>query len=157
MEQSRLSVRPGWVRGDLPPSAISGYRAFHEIWAMDDRPDAILILDDIMAQGAIRAMVELGVSTERDLTVMVQINRKSGLVFPLPFVALEFDVLTIGAACAEMAVQLVRGDAVERPRLRVKLTSRIYPSTGLPGVEPEEMIQPDAMVASHYKEEKSLS
>ncbi|MCC6423319.1 MAG: hypothetical protein IT447_07545 [Phycisphaerales bacterium] len=47
-----------------------------------------------------------------------------------------------------MAVQLVRGDAVERPRLRVKLTTRIYPSTGLPGVEPEEVIQPDAMVAS---------
>jgi DNA-binding LacI/PurR family transcriptional regulator len=157
MEQSRLSVRPGWVRGDLPPSAMSGYQAFREMWAMDDRPDAVLILDDIMAQGAIRAMVELGVSTERDLTVMVQINRKSGLVFPLPFVALEFDVLAIGAACAEMAVQLVRGDAVEQPQLRVKLTPRIYPSTGLPGAEAEEMIQPDAMGASRYKEEKTLS
>ncbi len=115
---------------------------------MDDRPDAVLIHDDIMAQGAMRAMVELGVSTERDLTVMVQINRKPGLVFPLPFMALELDVSAVGAACAEMAVQLVRGEAVTQPRLRVKLKPRIYQSSGLPGAAANEVIHSDEMVAS---------
>jgi len=126
MEQSRIAVRPGWIRTDLGPSPQSGHEQFVRLWSMDDRPEALLINDDYMALGATRAMVELGVTAGKDLTVMVLTNRWSKLVFPLPVVALEMDPEPLGAAAADMAQRLLRGEPVAMPRLRVKPNIRIF-------------------------------
>lgn len=131
MEEKRLAIRPGWLRIDQVPTPRSGYEEFFRLWTMDDRPEAILIADDIMAMGATRAMVELGVNVPRDLTVMVQTVRWSGLVFPVPIVALEVDPEPVGMAGAEMANRLARGEAVEMPHLWVKPAVRICNATGL--------------------------
>jgi DNA-binding LacI/PurR family transcriptional regulator len=142
MEENRLAVRPGWLRCDQPPSARSGYEEFRRLWAMDDHPEAILIDDDIMALGATRAMVELGVSVPRELTVMVQTVRWSGLVFPVPVIALERDAEAVGVAGAEIAVRLLRNEPIESPQVWVKPATRIE-TAGLPTeAEISEPLQP---------------
>ncbi len=131
LEENRLSIRPGWIRADLEPSPKAGYEQFRRLWAMDDRPEAVLICDDFMALGATQAMVELGLQPPRDLTVMVLTNRGSGLVFPLPVIALELDSEPVGAAVADMALRLMRGETVKNPHWEVKPSTRIYEMTSL--------------------------
>ncbi|MBI4026774.1 MAG: GntR family transcriptional regulator [Verrucomicrobia bacterium] len=137
MEQQRIAVRPGWFRSEEFASDAAGYQQFQRLWAMDDRPEAILITDDIMAQGATRAMMDLGIRVPRDLTVMVEMNRWSCLVYPAPVIALEIDFDPVGLAAAELAVRLARDEPVETLHCWIKPKIRIY-----------EMADPGAALAT---------
>ncbi|MBI4024431.1 MAG: substrate-binding domain-containing protein [Verrucomicrobia bacterium] len=125
MEEQRLAIRPGWICADEPDDPNSGFLGFRRIWEMDARPEAILITDDIMAQGAVRAMIELGVKVPDDLKVVVAINRWSGLYFPIPITALEMDMEPLGVAGAELAHGLVMGKPPEPAQVWVKPLLRI--------------------------------
>jgi len=147
LEENRLSIRPGWIHVDLPPSPQAGYEQFQRLWTMDERPEAVMILDDFMALGATRAIAELGVATPRDLTVLIMMNQGSGLVFPVPVVTMEVACAPVGAAVAEMVGQLLRGEAVAQPHRWVKPAIRIYEAAGLESMATSPSPVPEASVS----------
>jgi LacI family transcriptional regulator len=69
LRESGLSADETLVlRGDF--QCQSGYQAGHQILSKDDPPTAIFACNDLMAMGAMRAALELGLRIPGDLSVM---------------------------------------------------------------------------------------
>ncbi|MCZ7645642.1 MAG: substrate-binding domain-containing protein [Planctomycetota bacterium] len=103
----------------IPPSAShemvgAHWNAFHSAWrARDERPDGLVIADDLMAREVLPAVLTLGLRVPEDLLVLCHANRGSGLRFPVPVVELRYDPDEYGRAMGEMLLQRIRGEAVE--------------------------------------------
>jgi DNA-binding LacI/PurR family transcriptional regulator len=79
-------------RATVPnPRPNFGRDATRRLWRGKRRPEAIVVSDDLMAQGVARALVELGVRVPDDVTVITHANVGSDIEYPLPFVRLAFD------------------------------------------------------------------
>ena len=50
-----LHVRPPWLVRTTELSRPAGYEAMRQLWSLDQRPRAVVIADDIMAQGSMTA------------------------------------------------------------------------------------------------------
>jgi DNA-binding LacI/PurR family transcriptional regulator len=63
IEREGLVTRAEWIRHPTTPStdlAGIGYREFKEIWRQAERPDALIVTPDTVAQGAIISILETG-------------------------------------------------------------------------------------------------
>jgi len=106
-----LPVRREWMRvavhGSRPGSAAAGLVA---AWnASRERPDGLLVTDDLLFMDAVNAIVSLGVRVPEDLCVVTHSNR--GCMPPLPFPAtlLEFDPDEFADAMGAMLETLLAG------------------------------------------------
>jgi DNA-binding LacI/PurR family transcriptional regulator len=92
LKQRGLEVREGWLRHDLhPSSAGAGWEELREVWAAyPDKPDGLLISDDLLFADARTAVLELGIEVPRELLIVTHANR--GMDFPAPFPVTRMEV-----------------------------------------------------------------
>jgi DNA-binding LacI/PurR family transcriptional regulator len=100
-----LRLKNSWIR--IPDTGIVGfelarfgYQAFHELWSQPERPDGLLIEPDIVAEGAVSAILELGVQIPSQLQLVLHRNENHEYICPFPTAHL----LTSEKACAEALV-----------------------------------------------------
>jgi DNA-binding LacI/PurR family transcriptional regulator len=89
-----LTSRPGWIAGAFNPNLSgSGWEAFREIWtAYEEKPDGLLVTDDIFFRDATPAIAELVFGGGRDLKIVTHANRDSeGPPHAFPHTRFEFD------------------------------------------------------------------
>jgi DNA-binding LacI/PurR family transcriptional regulator len=98
-----------------------GYESFMRLWGQGDRPDGVLVQDDVLCGGVLRAIMELRLELPRDLKLVTHANRGIDFPYPRPVSRLEIDV----DAWTDKAVS----------RLETRIRER---SPGKPG----EMMQP---------------
>ncbi len=69
-----LETRPRWIGGAFNPALPgSGWEAFREIWsAYGEKPDGLLVTDDVFFSGAAQAIRELGIAVPERLRVVTQ-------------------------------------------------------------------------------------
>jgi LacI family transcriptional regulator len=107
-----LPVYDEWIRTDLLPTDTgSGWEEFREVWtAHAEKPDGVLVSDDVLAPDVARAIRELGIRVPDQLTVVTHANR--GVPLALPFAAprLEFDPAAVAAALVRLMVGRLRGE-----------------------------------------------
>lgn len=73
----------------------------NRLLSRDKRPEAILVLDDIMAKGVALALFKHGVKVPDDLLFVTQANKGSGVFYPVPAVKVEFDPDAVVEAAGE--------------------------------------------------------
>lgn len=86
-EKEGLAVRDEWIRRPTvyePDIAGFGYRDFKALWNLPERPDGLVITPDPVAQGAIIAILELGVGVVLEQMKFV-FHRNAHLPFLCPF------------------------------------------------------------------------
>lgn len=107
-----LEPDPRWIRCDLPPaSAGAGWEEFREIWfAREDKPDGLLISDDVLFHDAKSAIVACGASVPDDLLIVTHSNRRSFDPRPLSVSQLQIDPLEYAREIGGMMLQ-----AIEEP------------------------------------------
>lgn len=126
-----LAFREEWYRGDLHacwPGA--GWEEFREIWQTEEKPDALFIADDVLAQDVALALVEMGLRVPRDLEVVAHANQGSEVRFPFSVALVENDPDAHAKALVEMTLALL-GD----PRAKVSaptLSYRLIPAVAHP-------------------------
>ncbi len=87
-----LPYHPEWVRDDLHPAwPGAGWEVFREIWFCGEKPDGLLILDDVLSQGVASAIAELGIRVPDQLMVVSHANKGSGIEYPFPVSLLSMD------------------------------------------------------------------
>ncbi len=83
----------GWCRHGDPHfnSELFGYHSFKEIWAHQVRPEGLIIHHDGVCQGAITAILELGVSVPQNLKLILYRNAGLNYLCPwkVPYVVLD--------------------------------------------------------------------
>lgn len=118
MQKAGLPVKPGWVRDNLLPEwSGAGWEEFREIWAAyNEKPDGLLVMDDILFRDALRAIREMGVAVPERLRIVAHATRGSDIDYPESVVRLELDPAEKAQFMGEMMVRLLAGETVGQCR-----------------------------------------
>jgi len=91
-----------------------GYRRMHELWAQPTHPETLLVYPDTSAEGAVMALLELGVRVPRDLKLVLGKNEEIPLFCPMPA---EFIVLSLRAVAKDL-IDAVEAQFYGRPHAK---------------------------------------
>ncbi len=108
-----VPLHPEWCRGDLHPMFPgAGWEEFREIWTArgQEKPDGLLISDDVLLRDAAIAISELGIRVPEDLLVVTHMTRGALIPAPFPIVRLECDPDAYANALADGLLALLRGE-----------------------------------------------
>jgi len=113
-----LICRQEWI---LSPRAIAteqlGYELFMQLWHQPVRPEGLVMLDDVMCRGVLRAVLQLGLKLPEDLQLVTRVNKNADLPYHKPVTSIEFDVEKQVQLAAEMMVNLISGNAPSEGRI----------------------------------------
>ncbi|MGE5602401.1 MAG: LacI family DNA-binding transcriptional regulator [Nitrososphaerales archaeon] len=114
--ESALTVEGDW-------SATSGYEAFRSLlnWAPDIT--AVVVQNDRMAVGVIRAARDAGLAVPADLSVIGFDDMPLASYFDPPLTTMRQDTFAIGRTCAERLIAILDGSEPAQPPVR--LTSEL--------------------------------
>lgn len=113
-----LRVHDRWLRGDFRASMTgAGYCQFREIWAAErEKPDGLLVMDDVLFSDTTKAILELGIRVPDQLLIVTHANKGSGMFYPFPVARMETDVELYAQTLGDMLLRLIRGEKVEPAR-----------------------------------------
>lgn len=116
-----LECRPEWMPcldGDITEQR--GYALFAEFWSrVQDRPDGIVVVDDVLCKGALRAILQSGIVLPDDLRLVTQATHGVPLPYHLPVTRVEFDIAQQSRLATEMMVTLLKGRTPPENEIRV--------------------------------------
>ncbi|MDD5705770.1 MAG: GntR family transcriptional regulator [Kiritimatiellae bacterium] len=92
-----------------------GYELFRRVWSQGEHPDGVLVVDDILCHGVLRAIQELGLELPRDLNLVTNANRGFDFPYPRPVTRIEFDLDDVADRAARMLEALTVGRTQEPP------------------------------------------
>lgn len=143
LAEAGLACNPAWIRGDLhPASPGAGWEELMEIWAARrEKPDGLLVTDDILFNDASKAILALHLAVPAALHVVTHSNRGSGIYPPFAADRLEIDPDVIAAGYGRRVLELLTGQAPAPALLRVPPELVVAPPVALPSREraPVEM------------------
>jgi DNA-binding LacI/PurR family transcriptional regulator len=109
-----LEVRPYWVQA-MHASLASRTRPLAQLLmqgASDERPDALLILDDSLVEAATAGVADAGLTGTDDVTILGHANFPEPPFSAVPITRLGFDVEDVLAKCLDVMDRQRRGEAV---------------------------------------------
>ena len=101
VEACRMTIRPEWISQIECPETEGtqfGYDAFHHLWHMKNRPDALVVIPDIVVRGVILAALELGTHKSRDMEFCFYRNAHIPMYCPFPALWAVADEKEVAAA-----------------------------------------------------------
>jgi len=147
-----METRETWIRNP-EPSIEAGIQAFNEIWSASEKPQGLVISDEISFLGVVMAMLNKNVRYPNDLHLVVQ--GTEGTLQKCMFAPPR--IVYSPAYCANLTVQqlmiLIRGKTASVPSVRF---APILQLTTPDRVVAEEG-KPDASVVCAVKAMESLS
>ena len=109
-----IEVRPYWVQA-MHSSLASRTRPLAQLLmqgAPEDRPDALLILDDSLVEAATAGVADAGLTGTDDVTIVGHANFPEPPFAAVPITRLGFDVEDVLANCLDVMDRQRRGEAV---------------------------------------------
>ncbi|MCC6580354.1 MAG: substrate-binding domain-containing protein [Phycisphaeraceae bacterium] len=131
-----IEVRTPWIqhsRGDdipfMPTLAFErhGYESFHRLWDESEHPEAVVVTDNVMAQGAVMAILERQVRVPRDLKLVALKLSNVEAFLPIPVGHVVIDVAETARAIIRQVQRQFQGEICECMRLAPHLVR----STGM--------------------------
>ncbi len=107
LDQAGVEMNPAWVVRVTELSRDAGYAAMQRLWALDDKPQAVVVTDDNVIQGAMTAVLELGIDVPRSLQLAVLFPKGSNIFFPKPFVRLQIDLCAVAEQITGQLLQIM--------------------------------------------------
>lgn len=133
MEGKSLGYEAGWNLNpveDAPPEASRfelGYQAMRQLLAGNPAPDGVMVFDDMLACGAVRAVKESGLAVGADVLIATHCNRGSAVLQHAEegLVLVEVDLGCITEAMFQGLEQMMANGAVALPAIMVPLAARV--------------------------------
>jgi DNA-binding LacI/PurR family transcriptional regulator len=124
LREHSLEARADWICCDVNPSVEGGgWQQFHRLWqAYVEKPDGLLIADDLLFATARTAIREATADVARGLRVVTHANK--GFFAPglFPVAQLEVDPEAYALQMAQMTVALLSRKEPERKQVTVQAT-----------------------------------
>ncbi|MTD39696.1 LacI family DNA-binding transcriptional regulator [Erwinia sp. CPCC 100877] len=112
-------------------SSLSGYQQVRQLLHEGIQPGALLVANDQMALGALRALHESGLEVPRDVSVVGYDDTEDSACFIPPLTTIKQDFKALGQVSVERMVALIGGEPVPDDLLTVSLVER--KTTAAPG------------------------
>lgn len=116
-----LSFHEEWVNNLVNPNiASAGWLAFRDLWISrpDEKPDALICMDDLIFASASSAMLAAGIRVPRELQIVTHWNKGSGLLCPYPVARFEYDAGQVGPLVCELLAECLENPKLE-PQVRL--------------------------------------
>ena len=113
-----LVSSPRWIGGEFNPALPgTGWEAFRALWnAETEKPDGLLITDDVLFRDAVLAIPELGIDVPAQLRIVTHANRSIPVRTPsIPHTRFEFDPQYDVQALANLLERRLAGAATVEP------------------------------------------
>lgn len=116
-----LDYYPEWERDDLHPMLSgAGWEEFREIWtARREKPDGLVVADDVLFDEAVIAIQELGIRVPEQLRIVTHANKGARRRYPFPVTEIQMDPERHAESLGGMLLKLLGGEAVEPPTVTV--------------------------------------
>ncbi|MBM4143377.1 MAG: GntR family transcriptional regulator [Lentisphaerae bacterium] len=117
-----LATDPRWFLGELEPALPgAGWEQFRQLWrASAEKPDGILILNDLLFSSAAQAIRELRIDVPGQLRVVTHAQREAELPpAPFPHTRIEFDPRDFALAFVDLLELRLAGKPPPRTPPRV--------------------------------------
>jgi LacI family transcriptional regulator len=119
LELSNIAFNGDWVRsGDW--EVDGGYKAAKDLLQLKNRPTAIFAGNDLMALGAIYAILDAGLSVPRDIAVVGYDNREFTRIVRPGITTVVMPVYEMGRIAAEMILNQIAEGKREDDEIKVK-------------------------------------
>lgn len=150
MKKHGAPIHERWVQRDLHPHLTgAGWEEFREIWhAHEEKPDGLLVSDDILFSDVVVAIMELGIRVPDQLLVVTHAVKGSGILHPFPTIRLECDTDIVAENMGRMLVKLMRKEPVPQPKLYLSFRwsealqeFQTSEATRLAGIKEEERVK----------------
>lgn len=137
LEAVGLEYHPEWVTGDLHPALNgAGWEEFRELWsARSEKPDGILIDDDLLFSEACHAIQEMGISVPDELRIVARSNAGSRNHSPVPVTLVESNPREHAEIIGQQLMARLQGEPAEP--VTTELTYTIREEPGHPAAKPE--------------------
>ena len=100
------SVHPDWiVLNDF--YGIDGYHAMTQILALDDRPEALVAINDKVAMGAIRALNDHGLKCPQDIAIVSCDSFKDSEFYSPRITSVQQDNFVLGQKVVDMLIHAI--------------------------------------------------
>jgi LacI family transcriptional regulator len=130
LEKHGLKLQEGLVQ-EAGHDDASGYQAMQRLLSRKTRPDGIFCFNDPVAVGAMRAILEAGLSIPRDIALIGVANMHSSDMFRVPLSTVDQGTSAMGdeaarllLACMAAKKPLAPRQVILPPRLIVRASSR---------------------------------
>jgi len=122
LERHHVRTRPQWLKACPEGSCAEqgGYEAFCALWKSTPRPEGLLVADDMVCRGVLRAILHLGIELPGQLRLVTHATR--GVAFPYhkALTRVEFDPAIQARTAVGMMEQLLRDPAMKLPPVRLR-------------------------------------
>ena len=124
-----MATRSEWIkfpRKYITHKTIFGYKEFHSLWSLPDRPEAVVVFPDMVVRGVVAAVLELGVHRSNDVKFCFHRNSHVEVLCPFPALWAVND----GGRVADGLIDLVRRQHAGETVSPVKLSLEFQTSSG---------------------------
>lgn len=139
LKEEGLPAMDAWIKDDIYPSLDgAGWGSLREIWsALPEKPDGLVISDDLFLGGVAAALHEGGIAVPEQLEIAAVLSSATHTRYAFPIIAWQTDVSGIAKLLAEAQARLWRGEKVEPHKHQL-------PSLRLPAFE-KPIFPPDQL------------
>ncbi len=122
LAQMGIHLDMGYVyEGHYDPD--SGYEAMRELLAKKPLPEAVFGMNDMMALGAMRAIIDSGLRIPQDIAVMGYDDMRFAAFANPALTTIRAPEIEQGRVAADMLIKLIQGENV--PQKRVRLSTQL--------------------------------
>ena len=105
-----LESRPEWMLSADKVSEKAGYELFKKFLGLSDKPDGIIVTDDVFCCGVLRAILQFGIKVPQQLRLITHANKQMVFPYHMPLTRIENDTTKQAKLAAGMMISLVEGD-----------------------------------------------
>jgi DNA-binding LacI/PurR family transcriptional regulator len=114
-----MELREEWVfqpEGSFANTAVEipefGFRSMQRLWNLKERPEGLVVFDDVTATGVLMAVMREQISVPGELKLVLHRNAEVGLFCPVPASFLDIRIKGVADALLMQARRLYDGDEV---------------------------------------------
>lgn len=104
MQKSKLPINPEWLM-DSDYLQQSGFRAISQLFNQPNRPTALVVMDDHLAFGILRAMNELGFQCPQDMSIVSFNNIPLAEMASPPISSIDVGTYQLGYTASQLLVK----------------------------------------------------
>ena len=123
LKKKKIDIKPDWFLDDFNAEnnpELTGYDQMLRLWQQDDKPDTLIVTDDIIAKGVTLAALRLNINIPEKLLIIAAANKKSGVFYPLPVIKLEYDTNEIINIAGNLLFDLIMNKKCKPASIHIK-------------------------------------
>ena len=109
LAKNKIAFDPDLMRVDNSYDAESGYAAMNEVLNSGKQPTAVIAINDFVATGVIRSILEHGLKIPQDISIVSQDNTFIAHAYVPSLTSIDFNYEEYGQKLIETAVAVIEG------------------------------------------------